>query len=78
MNGKHIVEGDVVLLNKSKGPMHGNVVAALVDNQTTLKTYFEKDGKKFLRAENPAYADIIPAEELQIQGVMIYLLRKTP
>ena len=78
MSGKHIIEGDIVLLNRPKRPMHGNVVAALVDNQTTLKTYFEKGGKKFLRAENPAYKDIIPTEELQIQGVMIYLLRRTP
>lgn len=77
MIGKHIVSGDFVVLNKSKQPLHGNVVAALVDNQTTLKTYFEQDGKKFLRAENPAYKDVVPIEELQIQGVMIYLVRKT-
>jgi len=76
MIGKHIVEGDIVLLNKSKQPLHGNVVAALVDNQTTLKTYFDQGGKRFLHAENPAYPDIVPSEELQIQGVMIYLLRK--
>jgi repressor LexA len=77
MIGKHIVERDFVVMDKSKKPRHGDVVAALVDNQTTLKTYFAQDGKPFLRAENPAYKDIIPAEELQIQGVLVCLLRKT-
>ena len=77
MNGKNIVSGDFVILDKSKIPRHGNIVAALVDNQTTLKTYCEQDGKKFLRAENPAYRDILPAEELVIQGVAVYVLRKT-
>ena len=32
-------------------------------------------GKPFLRAENPAYPKLIPQEELQIQGVMVALVR---
>jgi repressor LexA len=76
MIGKHIVAGDLVVFDKSKTPRDGDVVAALVDNEMTLKTFCKKDGKVFLRAENPAYRDIVPAEELQVQGVMICLLRK--
>jgi repressor LexA len=77
MIGKHIVEGDFVVLEKSKLPHHGDVVAALVDGQTTLKTFFDQDGKRFLQAENPAYQDIFPVEELRIQGVMTFLLRRS-
>lgn len=78
MIGKHIVSGDIVVLNKSKMPHHGDVVAALVDGQTTLKTFCEEKGEKFLRAENSAYNDIHPEDELIIQGVMVYLLRGQP
>jgi repressor LexA len=77
MIGKHIVAGDLVVFDKSKIPHDNDVVAALVDNEITLKTFCKKDGKVFLRAENPAYGDIVPVEELQIQGVMICLLRKS-
>lgn len=76
MTGKYIVPGDLVVFDKSKTPRDGDVVAALVDNGMTLKTFFKQDGKVFLRAENPAYRNIHPADELQIQGVMICLLRR--
>jgi repressor LexA len=52
-------------------------VAAYVDGQSTLKTFVVKNGKLYLRAENPKYPNIIPAEELTIQGVFKGLIRKT-
>jgi len=51
-------------------------VAALIDGQVTLKTFVMQRGKPFLRAENPRYPDLLPQEELQIQGVMVSLVRK--
>jgi repressor LexA len=35
-----------------------------------------KGGRPFLRAENPKYPDLIPAQELMIQGVFRALVRK--
>ena len=35
-----------------------------------------KNGRPFLKAENPKYADLMPAEELMIQGVFKALIRK--
>jgi len=35
-----------------------------------------KGGKAFLKAENPKYPDLIPAEELMIQGVVRAVLRR--
>ena len=77
MIGKNIVEGDFVILDKSRMPRSGHVVAALVDGDCTLKTFVREEGKTFLRAENPRYPDIIPAEEMKVQGVMVFLLRRT-
>jgi len=52
-------------------------VAALIDRKSTLKTFVLKNGKPFLKAENPKYPDLIPSDELMIQGVFRALIRKT-
>ena len=75
MNGAHILDGDIVVL-ELREPNHGNIVAALIDGETTLKRYLLRNRRPFLRAENPQYPDLIPAHELVIQGVMIALFRK--
>jgi repressor LexA len=76
MIGAHIVDGDVVILEQSKDVHHGDVVAALIDGETTLKRYVVDHGRPYLKAENPRYPDLIPARELKIQGVMVSLVRK--
>jgi repressor LexA len=76
MIDRHILDGDVVLLERGPDPRHGQVVAALVDGERTLKTYVVKNGKPYLKAENPKYPDLIPAQELVIQGVFKALIRK--
>jgi repressor LexA len=70
----HIVEGDVVIM-ELRDPTHRDIVAALIDGETTLKRFLVHKGKPFLRAENPKYPDLIPAHELVIQGVFRALLR---
>lgn len=71
----HICHGDTVIL-EFREPRNGDIVAALIDGETTLKRYVVEKGKPFLRAENPDYPDLIPARELIIQGVLVALLRK--
>jgi repressor LexA len=76
MIGRHIIPGDIVILEHSAEPRDGQIVAALIDGQTTLKTFLRRNGKPCLKAENPKYPDLIPAEELVIQGVFRTLIRK--
>ena len=76
MVGKSILDGDTVIIEHGVQPRSGDVVAALIDGQVTLKTFVLKQGKPYLRAENPRYPDLIPQEELQIQGVMVALVRQ--
>jgi len=70
----HIVDGDSAIL-EVREPRHGDIVAALIDGETTLKRYLVRKGLPFLRAENERYPDLIPARELVVQGVLIGLLR---
>jgi repressor LexA len=76
MIGRHILDGDIVVLEHGPEPRNGQIVAALVDGDSTLKTFVVKSGKSYLRAENPKYLNLILAEELMIQGVFKALIRR--
>src|SRR2546421_6753307 len=72
----HIVDGDIVILEDRKDVQSGDIVAALIDGETTLKRYLVEHGRPYLKAENALYPDLVPARELRIQGVMVSLVRK--
>jgi repressor LexA len=76
MIGAHILDGDIVILEDRKDVSNGDIVAALIDGETTLKRYVTEHGRPYLKAENPRYPDLIPARELRVQGVMVSLVRK--
>ncbi len=71
-----IQDGDVVLMadSETRQPVHGDIVAALVDGETCLKRFYSrKPGRAYLQSEsdNPAFGKILPARELVIQGVFL-------
>jgi repressor LexA len=74
MLGAGILDGDTIICEQRE-PRPGDVVAALIDGQCTLKTFLIERQRPYLRAENPKYPNLIPAEELVIQGVMKGLIR---
>jgi repressor LexA len=76
MIGRHICNGDIVILEHGPEPRHGQIVAALIDRKSTLKTFVQKGNRRYLKAENPKYPDLLPSEELMIQGVYKGLIRK--
>ena len=76
MIGAHILDGDIVILEQGKEVRNGDIVAALIDGETTLKRYVVDHGRPYLKAENSRYPNLIPARELRIQGVMVSLVRK--
>ena len=76
MIGRHILPGDLVILEHGIPARNGDIVAALIDNESTLKTLVQERGKIYLRAENPKYPQITPVNELVIQGVMVALIRR--
>src|SRR5438034_83926 len=76
MIGAHIVDGDIVVLEDSKEVHNGDIVAALIDGETTLKRYMVEPGWSSLKPEQPPYPTMIPARELKIQGFIVSLVRK--
>jgi repressor LexA len=76
MKGCGINEGDVVVADTEMLPSEGDAVVALIDGENTLKTLAERNGRFFLKAENPEHGDLIPIEEMVIQGVVRAVLRR--
>jgi repressor LexA len=70
----HIMDGDHVVL-ENREPRDQDVVAALIDGETTLKRYVANGRKPYLKAENSDFPDLLPVQELMIQGVMVGLVR---
>jgi repressor LexA len=71
----HIDDGDLAVL-EVREPRAGDIVAALIDGETTLKRYLVENGVPYLKAENAAYSNLIPTQELTIQGVLVALIRR--
>ena len=70
-----ISDGDMAILEQ-RAPREGDIVAALIDGETTLKRYVVRKGRAYLKAENPVYPDLVPAVELTSQGVLVALVRR--
>ena len=75
MTGRQIFDGDLVVVDQERSPRNGDIVAALIDNESTLKTLVRKNGATWLRAENPVYPALIPIVGLTIQGVARAVIR---
>lgn len=76
MINRHICDGDIAIIDRSRTPKQGDVVAALIDRESTLKTLEFENGRPYLRPENPHYLNLHPSHELLIQGVMVALVRR--
>jgi repressor LexA len=71
-----ILDGDIVIADASREPKPNQIVVALIDGENTLKRLVRVDGNYFLKAENPAYPDLTPRADLQIQGVVRTVIRQ--
>ncbi len=76
MEGRGIYEGDWVIADADSSPREGDMVAALIDGRNTLKTLARQKGRFFLKAENVKYSDLIPIEEMVVQGVIRAVIRQ--
>ena len=73
MRDAGILNGSVVLVDKAIKPRHGHIVIAVVDGDFTCKRLHQRGGSMRLKAENPAFADIVPkeAKTVEVWGVVV-------
>lgn len=73
MTGRGIHEGDLAIADADIRPNEGDVVVALIDLESALKTLARKRGRFVLRAN---YPDLVPSSEMLIQGVVRAIVRR--
>ncbi len=70
-----IHDGDIVIFEHAPAK-DGDIVAALIDGETTLKRFVSKPGRHpYLKAENPNYPNLHPVSDLVIQGIAKAVVR---
>ncbi|MFP5225117.1 MAG: transcriptional repressor LexA [Actinomycetota bacterium] len=70
-----ILDGDLVVVRQQSNAEDGDIVAALVDDEATVKTLRRRKGTILLEPANQAYAPII-APEATILGKVVSVLRR--
>ncbi|MGH3321259.1 MAG: transcriptional repressor LexA [Streptosporangiaceae bacterium] len=70
-----IADGDWVVVRQQPVAESGDIVAAMIEGEATVKTFKPRDGKVWLVPHNPAY-DAIPGEEATILGKVVAVLRR--
>jgi repressor LexA len=70
-----ICDGDWVVVRQQPVADNGEIVAAMIEGEATVKTYKRKDGNVWLMPHNPAY-EPIPGNEATILGRVTAVLRR--
>jgi repressor LexA len=70
-----ICDRDWVVVRQQPTAENGDIVAALLDNEATVKTFKRRDGQVWLMPHNPAY-DPIDGNHASILGKVVAVLRK--
>ncbi|MBN2424056.1 MAG: transcriptional repressor LexA [Calditrichaceae bacterium] len=71
-----IFEDDMVIVNSTNTANNKDIVVALLQDEVTVKRLIREPDRIYLKAENPAYDDIIPDGEWSIQGKVVGLVRE--
>lgn len=77
MNGRAIEDGDFVMVNPVALPKDGDIIAARLGDEATVKTMSHDGATVVLRAANPADRDIkvSPADNFSVLGVVCGVFR---
>jgi repressor LexA len=70
-----IADGDWVVVRQQEDAVNGDIVAAMLDGEATVKTFKRSDGHAWLIPHNPAYTPIL-GDEASILGRVVSVLRR--
>ncbi len=69
-----ICDGDIVVVKQQQEAHSGQIVAAMIDEEATVKVYRRRDGHVYLEPRNPNY-DVIDGDRASVLGVVVSVLR---
>jgi len=70
-----IADGDWVVIRQQEDAENGEIVAAMLDGEATVKTLKRSDGHVWLMPHNPAYTPIL-GDDAKILGKVVAVLRR--
>lgn len=70
-----ITDGDWVVVRQQPTAENGEIVAAMIEGEATVKTFKRQDGHVRLMPHNPAY-EPIPGDEATVLGRVVAVLRR--
>ena len=71
-----IRDGDVLIIRKQDHANNGQTVVAQIEGEATIKKFYQRDGRVELRPANEELKPlIVPAEKVEIIGVVVGLFR---
>ncbi|ANZ41326.1 repressor LexA [Lentzea guizhouensis] len=69
-----ICDGDMVVVQQAHEAYNGQIVAAMIDDEATVKVYQRRNGHVYLEPRNPAY-EVIDGDNAAILGIVVSVLR---
>ena len=69
-----ICDGDTVVVRQQHEAYSGQIVAAMIDGEATVKVYRRRGGHVLLEPRNPAY-EVIDGDEAVVLGIVVSVLR---
>lgn len=74
-----IQPGDLILVDTSLRPRQNDIIACFLNREATLKRYIKRGTIILLKADNPAFSDIIPVtvtDDFRIEGVVLKIIER--
>ncbi|WP_041289167.1 transcriptional repressor LexA [Kribbella flavida] len=69
-----ICDGDIVVVRQQSEAHSGQIVAAMIDDEATVKVYRRRNGHVYLEPRNPDY-EVIDGDRAVVLGVVVSVLR---
>jgi repressor LexA len=69
-----ICDGDIVVIRQQSEAHSGQIVAAMIDDEATVKVYRRRNGHVYLEPRNPAY-EVIDGDRAVVLGTVVSVLR---
>lgn len=75
MIGAGIFDGDLLICQPTDHAENGDIVAALIGDDATVKRLVKRRDATYLQPENPKYENIYPDQEWKVQGKVMAVVR---
>ncbi len=70
-----ICDGDIVVVRRQHEAHSGEIVAAMIDDEATVKVYRRRNGHVYLEPRNPAY-EVIDGDRAAVLGKVVSVMRR--